>query len=181
MYMLLSTRRKKHLRDNINKLSSTEHDEIFKMLLDCEINFTTNKNGTFFDMANINQLTFEKIEQFVDFCLCNKKNLDDYDQKIKECKINNNFDKLQASSPLNVVISSEKETTDDWVSLLNQVKYSDKVSAFVNLLENGDKLVIKKTNSKFMNIKKKFSKKIVSEKKNESELLNILFKETFDS
>lgn len=179
--MLLTTRRKKHLRDNINKLSSTEHDEIFKMLRECDLNFTTNKNGTFFDMANINEITFEKIEQFVEFCLCNKKNLDDYDQKIKECKINNNFDKLQVSSPLNNVINSEKENTDDWMSLLNQVKSSDKVSAFVNLLENGEKLVIKKTNSKFMNIKKKFSKKIVSEKKNDSELLNILFKEAYDS
>lgn len=176
---MLNTRRKKHLRDNINRLSSTEHEEIFKLLRDSNINFSTNKNGTFFDMSNMDEFIFNKIEMFVEFCLCNKKNLDDYDQKINECKINNNFDKLQVSCPLNSVITSEQDNGEDWVSLLNQVKNNDKVSAFVNLLENSDKLVIKKTNSKFMNIKKRYSKKFVSEKKNESELFNVLFKEAY--
>jgi len=176
--MSIPSRRKKQLRDKINKLSFTEHEEIFKILRNKSCNFTQNKNGTFFDISNIEEETFSTVEQFVDFCICNKKELDEYDKKINECKISNNFDKLQ-SIPLTEVINSE-ESTDNWQALLADVKNNDKISAFVNLLENNfDKLSIKKTNTKFLNTKKKYSKKFVIERKGEADLQNMLIAEYY--
>jgi len=176
---MISSRQKKQLRDKINRLSFTEHEEIFKILKEQNCNFTQNKNGTFFDISNIEENVFLTVQQFVDFCLLNKIELDEYDKRIKECKINNNFEKLQASTPLTEVITAE-EPEEDWQALLTTVKSNEKVNAFVNLLENNsERLSIKKTNTKFMNTKKKYSKKFTSEKKGESDLQNVLFAEAY--
>ena len=169
---------RKQIRDKIGKLSSTEHEEIFKILETHSIDFTQNKNGTFFDISKIPEEVFSILEKFVDFCINNKKELDEYDKKINECKLNNNYDKLQKSStPLNLAINTEEQ--ENWQEVLNDVKKSEKVFAFINLLENTDRLNIKKTNTKFINTKKKYSKKLLSERKGESELANNLQKEPY--
>lgn len=174
---MISSRAKKQLRDKINRLSFTEHEEIFKILKNNRCNFTQNKNGTFFDISNIDHEVLKTVQQFVEFCICNKTELDEYDKKIKECKINNSFDRLQSSTPLNDVITAE-EPVEDWQALLTDVKSNEKINAFVNLLENNsERLSIKKTNTKFMNVKKKYSKKFTTEKKGESDLQNVLFAE----
>lgn len=174
----MSSRLRKQLRDKISRLSFTEHEEIFKILEEHNINFTQNKNGTFFDISIIPEEAFIILDNFVNFCISNKHDLDEYDKKINECKLNNNYDKLQkTSTSLCNVINSEE--VDDWQEILNENKNNDKVMAFVNILENTDRLSIKKTNTKFLNTKKKYSKKLVSEKKGETELPNVLDKENY--
>ena len=174
----MTSRIRKQIRDKIGKLSFTEHEEIFKILETHSIDFTQNKNGTFFDISKIPDDIFSTLEKFVDFCINNKKELDEYDKKINECKLNNNYDKLQKSStPLNLAINTEEQ--ENWQEVLNDVKKSEKVFAFINLLENTDRLNIKKTNTKFINTKKKYSKKLLAERKGESELPNNLQKEAY--
>lgn len=171
----ITTKRKKQLRDNIYKLSFMEHEEIFKMLKNNDLNFTQNKNGTFIDITNLDGSIFTEVENFVTFCLKNKQELDDYDKKINECKINNTFDKIPGSVSLTNALVVKN--TDNWQELLNTVKDNEKVNAFVNLIDNNsEKFNIKKTNTRFMNIKKKYSK-IYFDKKVDQELQNVLFKE----
>lgn len=167
------------MRDKIARLSCTEHEEIFKILDEHKIDYTQNKNGTFFDISTIPESVFTILENFVDFCISNKKELDEYDKKINECKLKNNYDKLQKSStPLTAVINTVEQ--ENWQEVLNDVKKSEKVLAFVNLLENNtDRLNIKKTNTKFINTKKKYSKKSVGDKKSETEMPNILNTEVY--
>ena len=181
-FPLSTSRKRKHLRDKINKLSATEHEEIFKIMQNHSIEFTQNKNGTFFDISKISEDVLVSVEQFVDFCINNRKELDEYDKKINECKLNNNYDKLQRTSvPLQNAITSE-DKKEDWQALFNEVKTSEKVNAFINLLENNnDRLNIKKTNTKFINTKKKYAKKNVSDKKGDNELPNVLEKEYYIS
>ena len=79
---------------------------------------------------------------------------------------------------MTAVINAE-EHHDDWQALLADVKHNEKINAFVNLLEtNTERLAIKKTNTKFMNTKKKYSKKFLPDKKCE-DLQNVLFHETY--
>jgi len=177
-----SCRQKKQLRDKIGKLSQTEHEEIYKILKRQRISFTQNKNGIFFDFSLIDSEVSQVIEGFVDFCISNKVELDEYDKQINECKINNSFDKMKVSVPLTKVITSEHcDKVDDWQGLLNEVKTNEKINAFVNLLENNsEKMTLRKTNTKFINAKKKYSKRITSDKKNESELQSNLVCENYN-
>jgi thiamine kinase-like enzyme len=172
-------RRKKNLRYNINNLSQTEHEEIFKILKTHDLSFTQNKNGIFVDISLLPQDILEKMEDFVEFCINNKIELDEYDKQVNECKINNTFDSIRNSVPLTKMLVADN-IVDDWQGLLNEVKTNEKINAFVSLLEsNSEKLSLKRANTKFINAKKKYSKKITNEKKNENDLQNNLTAEAY--
>ena len=174
-----TNRRKKQLRDKINKLSQTEHEEIFKILKQKQIGFTQNKNGVFFDISLLDESAAIEVEQFVDFCISNKVELDEYDKQINECKMSNCFDRMKVSTPLTNVIAANV-VIDDWQGLITETRTNEKISAFVSLLENfSEKLSIKRTNTKFINAKKRYSKKTISDKKNELDLQNNLDEEVY--
>jgi hypothetical protein len=177
-----TSRRKKQLRDKINNLSHTEHEEIFKILRTNDTVYTQNKNGIFFDISKLNNEILEQIERFVEFCINNQVELDEYDKQINECKINNCFDKIKSTScPLGEVINADNENVEtQWHALMEDIKSNEKISAFVSLLENNtEKLCIKRTNTKFINAKKRYSKRFTSDKKNESDYHNVLIAEPY--
>lgn len=95
-----TNKQKKKLFDKITFLSKTEHEEIFKLIKKYneqntnQIYFSKNKNGVFFNLSDINDIVCNEIENFVNYCIENKKILDDYDKKLNECKINNNYNNL---------------------------------------------------------------------------------------
>lgn len=176
--MTFTNRQKKQLRDKINKLSQTEHEEIFKILKKNDISFTQNKNGVFFDISLLSDKIAIEVEEFVDFCINNKVELDEYDKQINECKMSNCFDKMKNSVPLMTAMSVKP--ADDWQGFMQEVRSNDKINAFVHLLENNtEKLCIKRTNTKFVNAKKRYSKKSNFEKKNDLDLYNNLDYEVY--
>jgi len=142
--------------------------------------FTQNQNGVFFDISLLDDEVANEIELFVDFCIFNKVELDEYDKQINECKLNNCFDKMKTSIPLSKVIVSDM-IVDDWQGLIAETKTNDRINAFVHLLENNtDKVVAKRGNTKFMNAKKKYSRKQMTDKKNEGDLQNTLDIESYE-
>lgn len=174
-----TNRQRKMLRDKINKLSQTEHDEIFKILKNNEVRFTQNKNGVFFDISFLSLEVALEVERFVDFCTNNQVELDEYDKQINECKMNNCFDRLKNSVPLTSAITSNV-VLDDWQGLLQETRSNEKIAAFVSLLENScDKLCVKRANTKFINAKKKYSKKTIMDKKNDTDLYDNLTPEVY--
>ena len=190
-----TSRLRKQLRDKINKLSQTEHEEIFKMLLHDQenINFTQNNNGVFFDISLFNDTVMTRIERFVEFCTNNKIELDKYDKHMNECKIRNCYDRhtnsnnnnnetsYSSSVPLTNAISSQV-CVDNWQGLIQETKTNEKITAFVSLLENNsEKLCIKRANTKFINAKKRYSKKTITERKNEGDLQNNMTRQEYDS
>jgi hypothetical protein len=193
-----TTRDKKHLIEKIGLLSQTEHDEIFKIIqmghqdLGCDTTYTQNNNGIFINITNANNDVMRKVDDFVDFCLKNKDELDEYDKRINECKLRNDYTGIMGnimnnnvecdvkSSSLAEVISQEKATLinekkEDFEKLVLESKKNEKLSAFVNMLEDNIEHVHKKKgNMKYINAKKKFGRKLASEKKNDMEHSNIL-------
>lgn len=156
---------RKALLRKVSDLSSTEHEEILKIIKNGNVNFSQNKNGVFFNLSILEDNIIEEIDKFVDFCLSNNKDLDEYDKKINECKLNNNFDTI-----LNISLDKmEKldetelanEKKDDW-ECLNTLS-SKKTQRLINFIEkmtnDKEKLGKKKANVKFHNARKKFSKK----------------------
>ena len=167
----MSNKDKKRLCDKIASLSKTEHDEIFKILQESAYSYTQNSNGVFINFSSISDEDFLKIDAFVKFCFDNKESLDEYDKKLNECKNMHAIQKLSNSIPLTNIINIQNENNATLQSIIDEAKYNTKVETFVALLENrGESLFVNKTNTKFINAKKKFSKKMLAEKKNDVHL-----------
>lgn len=79
--------RKKRLLQKVNQLGKTEHTEIFSICRQHSVNVTeTRLNGVFFNLTTLPDKVFSEIEDFVNYCHANKTALDEYDQKLQECK-----------------------------------------------------------------------------------------------
>lgn len=171
-----TNKHKKYLFEKINILSKTEHEEIYKILKKYNnentaniICFSKNKNGVFFNLSDVNDIMYEELDNFVSYCINNKKNLDDYDKKINECKINNNYNNIIHINfdtfPKEHAIHDKIEQ-EDWNNIITDSKSIQKVANYVEkMMVDRDKIGKKKINVKFNNAKKKFSKKIYSDKK----------------
>lgn len=187
-----SNRSKKFLLEKIGRLSQTEHDEIFKIIRGSEVPYTQNKNGLFVNMSALPDDVLEKMDQFVDFCLKNQSELDEYDKRISECKINNNYDVYGTKTTgigmeepnerkqLNEFINSTHQHQENWQNVLAEAKKDEKIASLTTMLEeNADRVHKKRGNMKYVNAKKKYARKVATEKKIEHELLNILEQENY--
>jgi len=173
-----TNKQKKQLFARINTLSKTEHEEIYKILTEHNdgdgISFSKNKNGVFFNLSDVSDELYNKIDSFVQYCINNNKSLDDYDKKINECKINNNYANIIHinfdTMPLEEQDDS-KNVTEDWNNVIVDAKSIQRVAAYVErMMADRDKLGKKKVNAKFNNARKKYAKRQVNEKKIDSEL-----------
>jgi hypothetical protein len=163
-----SNRQKKILFDKINCLSSTEHEEIYRIISLNSINTSKNKNGIFFNLSSIEDKVIQEIETFVDYCISNKEQLDEYDKRLNECKINNNYSQI-VNMNINLENLNHNNISDVVKDNWNKAKTCKSYTKFVyfteKMLEEKEKMHNRKMNSKFTNAKKKFSKKIINEKK----------------
>ena len=161
---------RKALFEKINGMTKTEHEEIFKIIRsnNNDAGYSKNKNGVFFNMSSLDSGTISKIDNFVEYCMKNKKDLDDYDKKINECKINNNLVHIVPRGLEDV--TKPIIQTEDWASIANEPKSIQKITQFIEkLMTDYEKIGKKKVNQKFSNAKKKYSKKACVERKFETE------------
>lgn len=179
-----SNKQKKALFEKISSLSSTEHEEIHRIISVNRINTSKNKNGVFFNLSSIEDHVIEQIESFVNYCISNKEQLDEYDKKLNECKINNNFAPIVN---MNINLESlnkhtiEEQARDDWSKLkvADSINYTRFIQFAEKLNEDKEKLHLRRVNSKFINAKKRFSKRIVSDKKIEFDHIDELNKDAY--
>jgi len=192
---------KKYLLEKVARLTYTEHEEIFKIIKMAGISYTQNKNGLFINLSQTDVETLEKIDNFVEFCLMNKKELDEYDKRIIECKMTNSFDMLASSlNPSGgtehggagpsaspnvrkqltslIGVSASNPIKEDWHKVIQQSKEDKKIAMFVNHLEESiDRVQKKKGNMKFANAKKKYARKVGATDK--VDLMNVLEEEPY--
>lgn len=179
-----TTKEKRQLIEQIANLGTTEHAEIFK-IIGANVKYTQNSNGVFLNFKELSNDTVEEIRKFVDFCLENKTQLDEYDLKLNECKLNNKFDAPgEVSSELtslDVVINSGGGCCDEWIDKLKESKQKERIDNVVEVLEgNLQRITKKKTcNTRFSNAKKKYGRKVVVDKRNDGETLNVLNPEPY--
>ena len=160
---------RKVLFEKINDLSITEHEEIFKIIHSHKVTFTQNKNGVFFNITDIDDHIIEEMDKFIKYCIGNKTILDEYDKKLNECKINNNFETImpQGNGGCDEYVPglmehSIKTKEEEWSCASNlDIKKLHKITTFVEKMSTDrDKIGKKKMNVKFHNARKKYSKKI---------------------
>ena len=84
-----SNRMRKQVIERINCLTPTEHEEIFAIIQRQapDVIFTRNSNGVFFNFALLPDDIIHAIDAFVGFCIENKRELDEYDKRLNECKL----------------------------------------------------------------------------------------------
>lgn len=159
---------RKALFEKIRDMNKTEHEEIFKIIRanNQDMTYSKNKNGIFFNLSSMNDETINNVSNFVDYCLNNKKALDEYDQKINECKINNNLTFVSLDN-----IPKQNAKSEDWNAIAGgDTKAMQKISLFIeNIMNSHERISKKKANQKFSNAKKKYSKKTCVERKFETE------------
>lgn len=156
-----SSIKKKQLFEKINSLTSTEHDEIYRMIVDHSVNVSRNKNGVFFNLSSLDDGIIEKIDKFVSYCVNNKQHLDEYDKKLNECKLNNKYAKVvDMNIKLENMVAEKEVVRDDWSKVELDTKSITKITNMIQKFnEDREKIHVKKVNSKFINAKKRFNKK----------------------
>lgn len=163
---IYNSKYKRSLFDKINTLSSTEHEEILKIIQQNDVSFSKNKNGVFFNLSTLSDHVLKEIDEFVVYCVSNKRELDEYDKKLNECKINNNFYNMLPQRHNLSEMGKKKEEEPSWNSvpidehsMERFVKFVDKVN------QERDKIGKKKANLKYNNAKKRYAKRVVVERK----------------
>lgn len=171
MESIYNNKFRKVLFEKINGMTRTEHEEIFKIIKNNnkDMSFSKNKNGIFFNLSTLDEKTIDEINKFVNYCISHKQELDEYDKKINECKINNTFNHIVSLDTLPKL--KNQDQSEEWNSIIgNDPKTIQKISTFIEKIMNDhDKIGKKKINQKFSNAKKKYSKKVCIEKKFETE------------
>lgn len=70
----------KNIESMIKNLSSTQLEELFKILQKNECQYTINNNGIFLNLSRIPEGLLDKVELFIKYCIESKKELDKYEQ-----------------------------------------------------------------------------------------------------
>lgn len=184
MAVKYTNKERKVLFEKINSLSSTEHEEIYRIVSEHSINVSKNKNGVFFNLSSVDDDIIAKIDAFVTYCVSNKEHLDEYDKRLNECKMSNKYGKLvNMNVKLEDLVQPENpldNQKDDWAKVKLDTRGAAKISQLLDKMqEDRDKLHVKRVNSKFINAKKRFSKRIVSDKKFDFEHLTELEQEDY--
>ena len=65
--------RKRFLED-MKKLVKEEQENLYRILKQCNEDFSENSNGIFFDLSKIRQDTFSKMKAYMEFCTKNREN-----------------------------------------------------------------------------------------------------------
>lgn len=152
--MEYSNKQKKFLFDRISSLSATEHEEILKIIKTNGVCYSQNKNGIFFNLSTLPDNVVKDIDNFVMYCVSNKKELDAYDKILNECKMTNNISGISPSLTTTLTKQAEKES---W--MVDDGLY-DKFMKFVDKFAlDKEKINKKKINVKYNNARKRFLKK----------------------
>lgn len=142
---------KKKMAKQINCLSPTEHLEILKIVDKYNIQYTQNNNGVFINISNLELDLLDEISVFIDFCIKNNKELDEYDKKIQECK--NNTILYNNNNVIKSIEDEIIEENDDAIFNYTDSKFTSYVNSRLEAIHN------KKNHTKYMNSKKKYSRK----------------------
>ncbi len=75
--------RRKRVWETVKTLSKSEQEELFRILKRANAEFTENTNGIFFDIGKLEQVVFEQIVKFLEFCAQNRVNFEKRDKEME--------------------------------------------------------------------------------------------------
>lgn len=84
----VSRSKKELLKEQIDKLDNREHDQVYKIIQKYTDQFTKTQNGVLVSTDVLNDACLEEIELYINFCLAQKKRIED------DLKIRKNYEKF---------------------------------------------------------------------------------------
>jgi hypothetical protein len=69
----MSYEKRKAYFENLKILVKSEYEEVFRILKRNKVEYTENSNGIFFDVSLLTETAFEQLEEYMNFCLQNRK------------------------------------------------------------------------------------------------------------
>jgi hypothetical protein len=67
---------RKHFLEQLEILSRSEQEEVFRIIRRYADKYSENKNGIFFDVNALRQDTFDRLQEFMNFCIQNRNEQD---------------------------------------------------------------------------------------------------------
>lgn len=172
---MISNKDRKLLANQISKLTTTEHEEIFKVLQRHNLHYSQNKNGIFFNISSLDDDIVDEISGIVSYCMSQQDQLDQYDILMSECKMNTNVQKMDIKKHFETSANKQREEIKSLHEKLSETSH-EKLKVFVEKIkQDREKIGKKKTITTFMNAKKRFIKKSSDRKQETDEL----FKDTY--
>ncbi len=74
--MEATRQQKERLKDNLEKLSECEHEQVFKIINKFTDQYTCSESGVLVSADNLNLECIEEIQKYIDFCFAQKQRLD---------------------------------------------------------------------------------------------------------
>jgi hypothetical protein len=79
----VSRSKKEWLKDHLDNMESNEHNQIFAIIKKYTDQFTKTQNGVLVSTDNLNDDCLTEIEKYINFCLDQKKRMEE-DQKTRK-------------------------------------------------------------------------------------------------
>ena len=98
-----------NLKNKIENLDKTHHGKILNVLIQNEVKFSENRNGSFVNMNNLNETTIEKIEEILKYVNIQEKHL----QEVEKIKNELNHDYF-SNKKLNDLDKDNKDIVSDY-------------------------------------------------------------------
>lgn len=80
---------RKRIFEEIKKFSRTEQEELYRILKRNEEEVSENKNGMFFDMMNLKEITIQNIQEYIQFTTKNRQELAEREQTLVQLQTEN--------------------------------------------------------------------------------------------
>lgn len=79
--------RRKRVWEAVKTLTKSEQEELFRILKRSNSEYSENTNGVFFDVGKLEQVVFEQIVKFLEFCAQNRVNFEQRDKEIENLRL----------------------------------------------------------------------------------------------
>jgi hypothetical protein len=162
----------KGLLDKIKQLDEKYHHDIYTILLKHDLKYSSNKNGIFFDLEFITKDVVNEVNEYINL-------IDEIEggMSIKDKATDKLLHQAGCEAKLTQTCSDERRYNlqDECNDILNTLKEPDDnidVSLVLTQMEKDKFNITKKTNvNKFTIAKKKYSKPVINECKNDAVVL----------
>jgi len=170
--------KKKKLIDLSKNLSKLEYLEIFNIIQEDKCPYSENKNGIFINLSNMNEITIDKIFDFINFIKHKREDLLKHEELINDTK-KNLIIPLNKNIIENIYIN-QNDIKDDIVENIHNLEEEIEMNNYNGYLEFSseedddldNKLSLKKKKNKYSGNKAKMIKSIKSNNSDQKKDLN---------
>jgi hypothetical protein len=75
---------RKRIFDEIKQFNRAEQEQLYRILRRYSEEVSENRNGIFFDLLSLKQITIDQIQKFIELCVKNRQNFETREKQMSE-------------------------------------------------------------------------------------------------